>query len=108
MIDKELLGRAHGALSVAGNGPCVGVLRELVEAIEAQGVPQPGEVEIRVPPYSTPSLYFVASNGAVVNLKAIDVEGLTRFHPDRRIEMRFLQALLEHATKLVAEALACE
>ena len=106
MIDKELLGRAHGALSVAGNGPCVGVLRELVEAIEAQGVPQPGEVEIWVPPHSTPNLYFVASNGAVVNLKAIDVEGLTRFHP--RIEMRFLQALLEHATKLVAEALVCE
>lgn len=105
MIDRDLLGRAHGALSVAKNGPCVGVLRELVEAIEAGGMPEPGEVEIRVAPQLTPSLYFVASNGAVVNLKLIDVEGLAQFHPDRRIELRFLQTLLEYATEMVAEAL---
>lgn len=106
MIDKELLGRAHGALSVAGDrGPCVGVLRELVAAIEAEGLLEPGEVQIRVKPQLTPSLYFVASSGAVVNLKLIDVDGLAQFHPDRRIELRFLQILLEYATEMVAEAL---
>src|SRR4051794_35458402 len=78
VISKELLGRAHGALSVAGNGPCVGVLRELVEAIEAEG----GGSEY-------PTLHY-RSREVQANLGLVTVDYLRQ---RSSTELRFMQIL---------------
>lgn len=90
MISKELLGRAHGALSVAGNGPCVGVLRELVEAIEAEG----GGSEY-------PTLHY-RSREVQANLGLVTVDYLRQ---RSSTELRFMQILLERAQDVVLAAL---
>jgi hypothetical protein len=89
VISKELLGRAHGALSVAGNGPCVGVLRELVEAIEAEG----GGSDY-------PTLYY-RSREVQVNLGLATVDYLQR---RSGVELRFMHVLLERAQSVVLQA----
>lgn len=90
MISKELLGRAHGALSVANNGPCVAVLRELVEAIEAEG----GGSDY-------PTLYY-RSREVQVNLGLASVHYLRQRHG---VELQFMHVLLEHARDAVLAAL---
>jgi hypothetical protein len=90
VISRELLGRAHGALSVAGNGPCVGVLRELVQAIEAQG----GGSDY-------PTLYYRSREGQV-NLGLVSVDYLRQ---RRGVELQFMHVLLEHARDAVLAAL---
>lgn len=90
MISKELLGRAHGALSVAGNGPCVGVLRELVEAIEAEG----GGSDY-------PTLYY-RSREVQVNLGLVTADYLRQ---QGQVELRFMHVLLGCARNVVLQAL---
>jgi hypothetical protein len=90
MISKELLGRAHGALGVANNGPCVGVLRELVEAIEAEG----GGSDY-------PTLLY-RSREVQVDLGAHTVNHLRQ---QGQVELRFMWVLLERAQRVVLQAL---
>jgi hypothetical protein len=89
VISKELLGRAHGALSVAGNGPCVGVLRELVEAIEAEG----GGSDY-------PTLLY-RSRQVQVDLGVHTVHHLRQ---QSQVELRFMHVLLERALSVVLAA----
>lgn len=104
MITRELLGRAHGALSVSDNGPCVAVLREILESIEGD-VPSPHHpAVVAVSTLGSPTLMYVSTAGSV-DLGRTDVQGLRDWAAGKPVELRFIEALLDHAANMVAGVL---
>lgn len=97
MISAELIGRAYGALSVSGNGgPCVGVLRELVEAVEAEG-----GVGTTFP------VLLYRSRGASVNLSTSTPEDLVMRVRGAELlasDLAIMDGLLDHASGTVEAA----
>jgi len=102
MITRDVLGRAHGALAVSGgNGPCTGVLREILAAIEGH-VPDTSSAAVTmVSNLGDPTLMYVSAT-ASTNLGMVTVEQLRELPA---VQLRFIAALLEHATVLVDEVL---
>lgn len=105
MITPEMLGRAHGALATMKPTDAGSViLRDLVAAIEGS-VPSGGRHVLTVPAAGPPLLMYV-SNGSTVNLGEVDPDHLRRWSDNEgRVELRFIQALLDHASEVVAKVL---
>lgn len=105
MITPEMLGRAHGALATMKPTDAGSViLRDLVAAIEG-AMPSGGRHVLTVPAAGKPALMYV-SNGSVVSLGQVDTDQLRRWSDtEGRVELRFMQALLDHASEVVAKVL---
>ena len=104
-LSRDLLGRAHGALAVSGgNGPCVGVLREILSAIEGDVPATTSPAAVLVSTMGQPTLMYVSAD-RVVNLGVIDPAELREWAQTNPVHLRFIQALLVHATLLVDEAI---
>jgi hypothetical protein len=104
MIKRELLGRAHGALAgMDKTAPGSGVLRELVEVIEAHA-PSDDVQLIAVHPGDVPALMYVSSAGTV-HLQSIDVDNLVKWANIHPVQLRLMRALLEHASETVRMAI---
>jgi hypothetical protein len=105
MISRDLLGRAHAALSVSPNGgPCTGVLREILSSIEGH-VPEPGSTAVAlISAMGSPTLVYVSPKGAV-NLGEIDAQSLRNRWGMHPVELRFMQALLVHALGMLDQAI---
>ena len=105
-LSRELLGRAHGALSVSGDsGPCVAVLREILNSIEGV-VPAPAaSAVVLVSSMGDPTLVYVSSAGAV-DLGSMIEAGDLRDWAQRNgsLHLRFTEALLQHGLALVDTA----
>jgi hypothetical protein len=100
-ISPELLARAHGALSVAkDNGPCAGVLRELVEAVEDATPPQGSRVFV-VPPNHFPALmYACADTTVVLTTPTLDLQRAVGL-----LQLRILAVVLAHVDAQVDAAI---
>lgn len=107
VISRDLLGRAHGALSVAGNGPCVAVLREILASIEGSVPPPEQAAVVLVSALGSPTLMYVSAVGSV-DLGRNDVDSLRAWAAAYPIELRFAQALLRHALLMVDTAIGPE
>lgn len=102
MISQELLGRARGVLAgIKDNGPGAGVLRELVDAIEAAY--QPGDVWLSVPPSRLPALVYLS--GEYVATLTDQGTDLRRQPPNDRLQLHIMRALLDYSTARVVDAL---
>jgi hypothetical protein len=102
MISRDLLGRAHAALSVSPNGgPCTGVLREILSSIEGDVPPPEAAGAAVVSTMGDPTLVYVSSSGVV------DLGGAVGLNLPV-VHLRFIQALLDHASQLVDTALNVE
>lgn len=101
MIDKELLGRAHGALGVLRDtDPGAGVLRELLAAVEDTWPVSEGAVGVVVSPGGLPALVYVGVDRRVVlSDPELDLESPSR------VELRVMLALVDHAREALAEVL---
>lgn len=98
-LSRDLLGRAHGALSVAGDkGPCVAVLREILSSIEGSVPSGDASAVVLVSTLGDPTLVYVSSAGAV-DLGAINPVDLRDWAQGQGpVHLRFIEALLQHAS----------